>query len=180
MLLKNIYPIQGIGRNLKKAGFSLDIFRRIPGAEDQNSIENEPLLRVMGVDKYTARGRRRPRPGTGSSTSAPGARSIRPGRRSSFPRSGRSTMEFNSTSTKKGSPSPTASRSSTRSTTRRRPSPSRACATGMSSGAKRPAKRRPATLSGSTSWKGASRSSSTAGRLCRTSTTPWTTSSARS
>jgi cell surface protein SprA len=53
MLLKNIYPIQGVGRNLKKAGFSLDIVRRIPGAEDQNSLENEPLLRVLGLDKYT-------------------------------------------------------------------------------------------------------------------------------
>jgi cell surface protein SprA len=53
MLLKNIYPIQGVGRNLKKAGFSLDIVRRIPGAEDQNSLENEPLLQVLGLDKYT-------------------------------------------------------------------------------------------------------------------------------
>ncbi|MEW6511397.1 MAG: cell surface protein SprA [Bacteroidota bacterium] len=52
-LLKNIYPIQGIGRNLKKIGFGLDILRRIPGSEDQNSILNEPLLRVFGVDKYS-------------------------------------------------------------------------------------------------------------------------------
>ena len=53
MLLKNIYPIQGVGRNLKKAGFTLDIVRRIPGGEDQNSLQNEPLLRVLGLDKYT-------------------------------------------------------------------------------------------------------------------------------
>ena len=53
-LLKNIYPIQGIGRNVKKTGFSLDIVRRIPGGEDQNSILNEPLLRVFGVDKYNS------------------------------------------------------------------------------------------------------------------------------
>ena len=53
-LLKNIYPVQGIGRNLKKLGFSLDILRRVPGAEDQNSILNEPLLRVMSVDKYNS------------------------------------------------------------------------------------------------------------------------------
>ncbi len=52
-LLKNIYPIPGVGRNLKKAGFTLDIVRRIPGGEDQNSLENEPLLRVLGLDKYT-------------------------------------------------------------------------------------------------------------------------------
>ncbi len=53
-MLKNIYPIQGIGRNAKKEGFALDIVRRIPGGEDQNSILNEPLLRVFGVDKYNA------------------------------------------------------------------------------------------------------------------------------
>ncbi len=54
MLLKNIYPIQGIGRNVKKTGFSLDIFRRVPGGEDQNSVLNEPLLRVFGLDKYNS------------------------------------------------------------------------------------------------------------------------------
>ena len=54
MLMKNIYPISGIGRNVKKAGFSLDIFRRIPGAEDQNSVLNEQLLRVFGIDKYNS------------------------------------------------------------------------------------------------------------------------------
>ncbi|MBK7256545.1 MAG: cell surface protein SprA [Ignavibacteriae bacterium] len=53
-LLKNIYPIQGIGRNVKKTGFSLDIFRRVPGGEDQNSILNEPLLRVFGLDKFNS------------------------------------------------------------------------------------------------------------------------------
>ncbi|MBP1678305.1 MAG: hypothetical protein H6Q29_216, partial [Bacteroidetes bacterium] len=47
MLLKNIYPIPGIGRNLKETGFSLDILRRIPGGEDENSILGDPLLRVM-------------------------------------------------------------------------------------------------------------------------------------
>lgn len=52
MLLKNIYPIPGIGRNLKESGFSLDVYRKIPGSEDQNSVLNEPLLRVMGVDRY--------------------------------------------------------------------------------------------------------------------------------
>ena len=56
LLLKNIYPLSGVGRNLKQAGFSMNILRRIPGSEDQNSILNEPLLRVMGVDKRTADG----------------------------------------------------------------------------------------------------------------------------
>lgn len=54
MLLKNIYPIQGIGRNVKKTGFSLDIYRRVPGGEDQNSVLNEPLLRVFGLDKFNS------------------------------------------------------------------------------------------------------------------------------
>ncbi|HEX9007321.1 MAG TPA: cell surface protein SprA, partial [Bacteroidota bacterium] len=53
MLMKNIYPIAGIGRNLKKEGFSLDIYRTVPGAEDQNNIANQPLLQVLGLDKYT-------------------------------------------------------------------------------------------------------------------------------
>ncbi|MCK5573763.1 MAG: cell surface protein SprA, partial [Bacteroidetes bacterium] len=54
MLLKNVYPIPGIGRNLKKEGFSLDILRVVPGREDQNSILNEPLLRALGVDRFNA------------------------------------------------------------------------------------------------------------------------------
>jgi hypothetical protein len=53
MLLKNIYPIPGIGRNLKSSGFSLDIKRVEPGQEDQNSILNEPLLRVLGLDRFS-------------------------------------------------------------------------------------------------------------------------------
>ena len=52
MLVKSIYPIPGIGRNLKKEGFSLDLFRVVPGSEDQNSVLNEPLLRVLGLDRY--------------------------------------------------------------------------------------------------------------------------------
>jgi cell surface protein SprA len=51
-LLKNIYPVQGIGRNLKKQGFTLDVYRKVPGGEDQNTILNERLLRILGVDKY--------------------------------------------------------------------------------------------------------------------------------
>jgi cell surface protein SprA len=55
-LLKNVYPIPGIGRNLKKEGFALDIFRRVPGQEDVNNVLNEPLLRVFGLDQYTVDG----------------------------------------------------------------------------------------------------------------------------
>jgi cell surface protein SprA len=55
-LLKNIYPIPGIGRNLKKEGFALDVFRRVPGQEDVNNVLNEPLLRVFGLDRYTVDG----------------------------------------------------------------------------------------------------------------------------
>jgi hypothetical protein len=55
-LLKNIYPVPGLGRNLKQQGFQLDIFRQVPGSQDQNSILNEPILRVMGFGKYGASG----------------------------------------------------------------------------------------------------------------------------
>jgi cell surface protein SprA len=54
MLLKNVYPIPGIGRNLKEQGFSLDILRRIPGGQDENSILGDPLLRVTLMDQYNA------------------------------------------------------------------------------------------------------------------------------
>ncbi len=53
-MLKNIYRVGD--RNLQEAGFSLDIYRRTPGVEDQNSLFGEPLLRVLGVDTYTANG----------------------------------------------------------------------------------------------------------------------------
>ncbi len=54
MLLKNIYSLGG--RNVKESGFSLDIFRRVSGQEDLNAVGNEPLLRVLGVDKYNTSG----------------------------------------------------------------------------------------------------------------------------
>jgi cell surface protein SprA len=59
-LLKNIYPIPGLGRNLKQQGFQLDIFRQVPGSQDQNSILNEPMLRVMGFGKYAPDGTKLP------------------------------------------------------------------------------------------------------------------------
>lgn len=54
MLLKNIYSLGG--RNVKESGFSLDIYRRVSGQEDQNAVITEPLLRVLGVDKYNTSG----------------------------------------------------------------------------------------------------------------------------
>ena len=51
-LLKNIYPLGG--RNIKKSGFELDVYRTIAAAEKQNSIENERLLRIFGLDKFNA------------------------------------------------------------------------------------------------------------------------------
>jgi cell surface protein SprA len=52
-LLKNIYTLPG--RNIKKTGFELDIFRRAEeNAEDQNSIFGQRLLRVFGLDQYNA------------------------------------------------------------------------------------------------------------------------------
>jgi cell surface protein SprA len=54
MMLKNIYSLTGIGRNVKKEGFTLDIYRQVPGQEQQNSILNERLLRVFGFDKYNS------------------------------------------------------------------------------------------------------------------------------
>ncbi|MGA9117414.1 MAG: cell surface protein SprA [Bacteroidota bacterium] len=53
-LLKNIYSVGG--RNLKPEGFTLDIFRENAGAEEQNGILGEPLLRVLGLDRYNANG----------------------------------------------------------------------------------------------------------------------------
>lgn len=54
MMLKNIYNLPGIGRNLKREGFVLDIFRITAGQEDRNSILNVPLLKIFGFDKYNS------------------------------------------------------------------------------------------------------------------------------
>ncbi|MFN0158942.1 MAG: cell surface protein SprA [Bacteroidota bacterium] len=53
-LLKNIYSIGG--RNLKESGFTLDILREVPSGEVLKIIQNEPLLRVMGLDRYNIDG----------------------------------------------------------------------------------------------------------------------------
>lgn len=53
MLMKNIYPISGLGKNVKESGFSLDMVYRVSGSDDQNSVLNTPLLQIFGLDKYT-------------------------------------------------------------------------------------------------------------------------------
>jgi cell surface protein SprA len=55
-MLKNVYSVGG--RNLKKEGFTLDVYRTVAGQEDQNSIQNERLLRVLGLDNYNEEGTR--------------------------------------------------------------------------------------------------------------------------
>lgn len=57
-MLKNIYSLGG--RNVKKEGFQLDLYRRIPGFEDQNTVRGERLIRVFGLDNYDADGRPSP------------------------------------------------------------------------------------------------------------------------
>ncbi len=70
-LLKNIYSVGG--RNLKEAGFVLTILREqsVPGATTVNSILNEQLLRVMGLDRYNS-------DGTPSQTGGDGSFDFRP------------------------------------------------------------------------------------------------------
>ena len=62
MLMKNVYPIPGIGRNLKPDGFKLDIFRSVPGQSDVNNMSNVPLLQVFGLDKYSGSDAQTPTP----------------------------------------------------------------------------------------------------------------------
>ncbi len=62
MLMKNIYPIPGIGKNLKETGFSLDIFRSVPGQSDVNTMANTPLLQILGLDKYSGDQAQNPTP----------------------------------------------------------------------------------------------------------------------
>lgn len=51
MMLKNIYYLQS--RNLRSEGFQLDIYRRIESGTDENSIFDQRLLRVLGVDRFS-------------------------------------------------------------------------------------------------------------------------------
>jgi len=54
MLLKNVYSLGT--RNVKEAGFTLDVFRRVDGGADINTINGVPSLRVLGLDRYDASG----------------------------------------------------------------------------------------------------------------------------
>ncbi len=51
-MLKNIYSLRL--RNIRKAGFELDVYRRQDGQDPVNIIQNERLLRVLGVDRFNA------------------------------------------------------------------------------------------------------------------------------
>lgn len=51
-LLKNVYSLRL--RNIKKAGFELDVYRREDSGDPVNLVQNEPLLRVLGVDRFNA------------------------------------------------------------------------------------------------------------------------------
>lgn len=53
-LLKNVYPVGG--RRIKEYGFSLDITYGSTPGESQSLIMNQPLLRVLGLDRYTQDG----------------------------------------------------------------------------------------------------------------------------
>ncbi|MER3524568.1 MAG: cell surface protein SprA [Ignavibacteria bacterium] len=55
-LLKNVYALGG--RNIKEAGFQLDVFRRESGSQDVNTIGGQPLLRILGLDRYSSNGQR--------------------------------------------------------------------------------------------------------------------------
>lgn len=50
LMLKNIYPLGG--RDLKKEGFTMNIFRGSAGEAEVDEIVGTPLLRVMGLDRF--------------------------------------------------------------------------------------------------------------------------------
>ncbi len=50
LMLKNIYPLGG--RDLKKEGFSMNIFRGSSGLAEVDEIVGTPLLKVMGLDRF--------------------------------------------------------------------------------------------------------------------------------
>jgi hypothetical protein len=53
-LVKSIYPLGS--RNVKEAGFELDIFRRVEGGVEQNTLQGEPLIRAVGLDELSVDG----------------------------------------------------------------------------------------------------------------------------
>ncbi len=50
LMLKNIYPLGG--RDLRKEGFSMKIYRGSAGQAEVDEIVGTPLLRVMGLDRF--------------------------------------------------------------------------------------------------------------------------------
>ncbi|HLF14421.1 MAG TPA: cell surface protein SprA, partial [Bacteroidota bacterium] len=50
LMLKNIYPLGG--RDLKREGFSMNIFRGSSGQTEVDEIVGTPLLKVMGLDRF--------------------------------------------------------------------------------------------------------------------------------
>ncbi|HLB00434.1 MAG TPA: cell surface protein SprA [Bacteroidota bacterium] len=50
LMLKNIYSLGG--RELKKEGFTMNLFRGSPGQAEVDEIRGVPLLRVMGLDRF--------------------------------------------------------------------------------------------------------------------------------
>ncbi|HTK81383.1 MAG TPA: cell surface protein SprA [Bacteroidota bacterium] len=50
LLLKNIYPLGG--RDLKKDGFELKIYRRTEGLEPQELVQGQYLLNILGLDRF--------------------------------------------------------------------------------------------------------------------------------
>jgi cell surface protein SprA len=58
LLLKNVYSLGG--RNVKEAGFQLDIVRRVEGGQEEKTLFGGPLLQILGLDRYNSSGQREP------------------------------------------------------------------------------------------------------------------------
>ncbi len=54
LVLKNIYDLGG--KDIKQEGFDLKILYEMPGLEPQESVENQNLLQVFGLDRYDESG----------------------------------------------------------------------------------------------------------------------------
>jgi len=52
LMMKNFYHL-GV-TNVKSAGFSLDIYRRVPGSADVDQLQGKPLLQAFGFDRFDA------------------------------------------------------------------------------------------------------------------------------
>jgi cell surface protein SprA len=52
LLLKNIYPLGG--RDLKKDGFDLKVYRRTPGLPDQDAVLGVSIMEAIGLDRFDA------------------------------------------------------------------------------------------------------------------------------